>query len=1161
MNKRCWIILNAMLWSVCIAAQIHVPWHCGFEESESAETSQWVLNAGTPDAKDQWYIGNAVRSEGKQSLYISTTSGTMANYGDKQDVVMAYRILTMPQVGSTKEYDISFDFRMQGANTGTLYVFFDNASKLISGTTWENVLQYASSSSIAIPTKVLENARFVCSSYPSTASNRTQAMSNQPSWKNVSIDAGEGTNYSERFSVKNAEKPQALVFVWVNRNTNPEALEMGACIDNIQISSATVQKPTDLKSQYECADSSITISWKGGLEGYMVEYRKSSAATWRKYTYNGDVTGLQHEYKVSGLKDGNYDFRVWGWKKIYNATTHTYDLDSTGFITLSNVLLYCPENMCINFIDLANADCTYGPNDDIYKYHQVLNYGSDDVLSIHTVNSDQELYDPRTNNGLKIVPDGAMASVRLGNWYCPSTNKSHPDSHDEQINGQTISYSFVVDSANAAILLLNYTMVFEESGHDRSDQPYFKISILDEYGTIIDDLCGQQYFYCPMASDESEDEKIRRVEDEGWQMFSKDEFPIKNKDMGFNSYNIWWKPWSTMGLNLSDYDGQKLTVLIESRGCGQSAHYGYGYFTLSCASATLETDQCGNEPTASADAPEGFNYQWFAEENRELFEQHILADEDGNPVVVSSSASLTVMAGDDRTYICHISYKDSPDCSFELSTVLSPRDAFARHTYQWLPQDCENKIVLSDESRVINYGPSGSIIVTGERCDYSQWSVRSLVTGQKTTYSGDEMTVLANLSGDTLEVTHTAFISDGACDNTLVDTIIVGNILTPDSTILDTICSNQKYSFAGQEWSKTGVYTDEQKNQYGCDSITILNLQVNPTSIENRVDTISSEQLPFVFEGWYKGEWKRYEVGNLRDYIASDNYVLKLSNQYNCDSTINMKLTIIPLLKIAVDSLPVLCADGQQMQLDYHITQGDFDSLKISFSEEAHQYGMRDTVYIHDPYTSPILPPVDQEVLYDYPNSITPNVYNVNLTFYQHPVCGTPQTYELPIDVRYAKSIIEQKWNDILALTNDRYNGGYTFSSYQWYKNSEPIVGETKSYLYAPTGLDFSAAYSVLVTRQEDKVSQFTCEFYPSDRSSFQQSSFPTLLHARQSVRVQSAENTTLRIYNSRGKLYSSHHLLAGVDSFIAPGQEGCYIVQSTSDSGQQSNFKIIVSK
>ena len=1132
-----YLLLSSCIWTY---AQIHVPWHCGFEESESQELTQWVLNAGTPTAKDQWCVGKAVRSEGKQSLYISTTNGAIASYGDQQNVVMAYRILTMPQV--SKEYDISFDFRTQGATSGTLYVYFDDASKLITGTTWENILQYASASTVNLPTRVLEKARYVCSVFPSD-NTRTQTMKNQTGWKNVSIDAGLGTNYSERFTVNTSKRPQALVFVWVNRNTNPNALEMGACIDNIQISSATVQKPTNLRADYECADSSITISWEGGLEGYMVEYRKSTSSTWRKYTYGGPVSQAQHDYKVSGLKDGNYDFRVWGWKKIFNNSTHTYDLDSTGFITISNVLLYCPENMCINFIDLKAADCTYGPNDDIYKYHQILNYGSDEVLSIHTVNTDQEAYDPRTNNQLKLVPDGAMASVRLGNWYSPSSNKSHPDSHDEQINGQTITYSFVVDSINAAILLLKYTMIFEESGHARSDQPYFKISIVDEYGSPIDDMCGEQYFYCPMASDESEDDQIRRVNDEGWQVFLKDDFPVKNKDIGFNSYNLWWKPWSTMGLNLSEYHGQTLKVIVESRGCGQSVHYGYGYFSLSCVSASLETDQCGNEPTATADAPEGFDYQWFAEENRTLFENHILRDANGDPVVVSTTPSLTVQAGDDRTYVCHMSYLDSPDCAFELSTVLSPRDAYAMHTYRWVPADCKNILLINDSSRVINYGPQGSIIVTGEQCEYSQWVVRSLVTGQKTTFSGTQMQVEANLTGDTLEITHTAYISDGACDNTKIDTIALGNILTQDSIAFDTICSNQKYSFAGQEWNKTGVYTDYRKNQYGCDSITILNLHVNPTSIVNRVDTISSEQLPFVFEGFYRGEWKRYEVGNLLDHISSDNYVLKLSNQYNCDSTINMKLTIIPLLKVNVDSVPFLCADGQTMQLSYHITQGDFDSLKIVFSQSARAQGFADTVYIHDPYTSPLIPPVNQNVIYTYPSTISPNVYDVNMTFYQHRVCGAPQTFTLPVDIRYSKSVIEQKWNDVLTLLNSKYNGGFEFIGYQWYKNGMPIQGQTSPYLYLAEGLDMTANYSVLLTRLGDGNQQFTCEFQPSDRSAFIQSDFPTLLRPQQLVPIRLENDAVVNVYAIDGKLHTAHHFASGENYFVAPAMVGCYVV------------------
>ena len=85
----------------------------------------------------------------------------------------------------------------------------------------------------------------------------------------------------------------------------------------------------------------------------------------------------------------------------------------------------------------------------------------------------------------------------------------------------------------------------------------------------------------------------------------------------------------------------------------------------------------------------------------------------------------------------------------------------------------------------------------------------------------------------------------------------------------------------------------------------------------------------------------------------------------------------------------------------------------------------------------------------------------------------------------YPSWIHEQHWNDGIILYNDTYNGGYKFSSYQWYQNGEPLVGETKEYLYLPGGLllnnrgDCDNYYQVQLTREKDGYSTLTCPICP----------------------------------------------------------------------------------
>lgn len=1163
--RKSLITYSLLLFCVLLQAQqIRVPWTCGFEEDEAAEISQWVLNPGTSNAQDQWTVGKAVRSERKQSLYISTDKGLTASLGTQRDIVMAYRLINLPE--QAKEYDVSFDYR-QPSDKGTLYVFFDYASTLIYGTDEWQLLQYANSSRAdGIPTKVLEKARYVTGQMPSTATSRTQQMRNTSGWRNVSIDAGEGTNYSDRFTTNTSKRQLALVFVWVNKNS-VDTTGIGACVDNIQIASATVPKPTNLKAYYQCADSSITIRWNGGLDGYMVGYRKSNSGSWRTYTYTGSTAAISHFYKVDGLKDGVYDFRVCGWKRYF--ANNKWQTDTTGYVSVSNVLLYCPENQCINFADLDNADCAYGDETDLAIIHEKVDFGADDVLSFHTVNTDQNAYDIRTLNKLKIVPDNAMVSVRLGNWYTPSKNKNNPknkligtNGNPQNVYGSSISYEFVVDSANAAILILRYAMVLEEpSGHRKAEMPYVKLTVYDEYGDIVGGICGEQFFYCPMASDESEEEQQQRILNEKWQMVSKDDFPVKNQDLGFNSSNIWWKDWNTMGLNLSDYDGQLLRVVVEARGCTQSGHYGYGYFTLGCASATIETEQCGESPTATADAPEGFDYQWYAKKDTALFRAGYLKDpSDGHTIVVSRTSELTVSAGDVETYICHLSYLDSPDCFFELETVLSPRNPLAMHTYTITSEHCKNLLTLRDSSRVAIYDEHGNQVVTPQECDYSQWVVRSLTTGDRMSFSGTQFDYQANIAGDSLIVEHTTYISDGECEDVLFDTIVVPNITTPDSLIYDTICDNYKYTFGGKQYNQEGIYYDSLVNRFGCDSVEILYLHVKPTDMRNRRDTICTTDLPYVFEGTYKGEPKRYEFTNDKDYITSNNYVIKLDNRYDCDSTINLKLTIIPLLEANVNSVPVLCSDGGGFSLTYEVTQGDYDSLQISFSPEAQAAGLHDTTIYHDPYTRPVIPPSYNQLDYEYPDTVLPNQYYMYVRFFQHPCCRYYRIDTIPVDIRYANTIIVQKWNDVLALLNENYNINHVaFSQYQWYKNGEAIPGATKPYYYAEGDLDFNADYTVLLTRENDSVQQFTCPIRPERRAVETPNSYPTMMPAGRMIRSKLDTEATVTFYTLTGTLYSSVRLPSGEASFAVPTTHGYYILSVTAADGKNTRQKILI--
>jgi len=101
------------------------------------------------------------------------------------------------------------------------------------------------------------------------------------------------------------------------------------------------------------------------------------------------------------------------------------------------------------------------------------------------------------------------------------------------------------------------------------------------------------------------------------------------------------------------------------------------------------------------------------------------------------------------------------------------------------------------------------------------------------------------------------------------------------------------------------------------------------------------------------------------------------------------------------------------------------------------------------------------------PNKVYPHHYSgyISLTNTENNC-----TYVLPInvDVLYPSSIMEQKWEDAIALLNQQNNGGYVFTGYQWYRNGQLMSGQTASYIYvAPNILTCGDKYSVELARND----------------------------------------------------------------------------------------------
>lgn len=1035
MKRICLFLGLIVILTSGFAQQITVPYICSFEDPQ--ENAQWRLNYSTPNAKDKWVIGDATRSEGANSLYISANNGSTPNYGNTQNVVYAYRVIKFPN--EKKSYDISFDWKCQGdANHAQMFVYFGLEADLNSGL---NLLQYASENLSGVMS-VLSNSTAINSfSHPiNSDGNSYLGMYGSAAWENVSFTV----NVSASASTQNF----ILLFAWEN-TTLEESSNLSACVDNIQIASNVAKKPTNLLVEPQCDDSTLLVSWESTNEWFELQFKNVNDTQWRRQTHIQASGPLQQSIavKVPQGIEGSYDVRV--------RCSNEAQTDTSAWVTKYNSIYWCPDNHCVNYLDLYadNVVCRYGRHTTFGNYIAgdtigVMDFGEDARESRHTINWRKNTIDPRTLYSrdrygndvapLKTIPDDAIATVRLGNW-------------DAMMGQEDITYTFVVDSVDQAILLVRYAVVLQTP--EPQGYPGFMLIVYDENGNLIDQDCGVARFRY--------DETLEAE----WNSSYVDLNGVMQSDRQFV-----WKDWTTLGYNMAPYHGRQIQVKLETFDCTGGAHAAYAYFILDCVSGRLKSDNCGADEIMRIEAPIGFNYTWTDSKGEEV----------GYEQVLEVPASHEV-------YHCQVCMLEDPNnpltatnCCFNLSTEMAPQYAYPDFEYQWVTENCESKIQLQDKSHIVmRDAQSGFEQHTPKACDNVEWEIHLQSDPMVRIMQEANPIITCNPNGDIVYIRQVATI--GICGEVREDTIVVGSIYSQPAIFNDTICQKDlPRIFHGEKYETAGTWNINLTNFAGCDSVLTYNLVVLPNSEPVEVSqTICSSGLPFWFNGF--------------SYAHQGTYQVTLTNQLGCDSIVNLNLSVVDKVEIELDTTQItLCADDEYFTIDFSIIDGTFDSLLVSFNDAAHRAGFEDRI-IKDNTLN--------RVEYSYSSTVLPGVYEMRFEFFQPASCGN-QVFTLPFVINYSSDLLVQRWNDVLGILSTDYNGGYDFSSYQWYKNGQQIDGQTNPYLYQEGGLDLSAQYTVKVKRTDDGVELFICPITPQYFG--EQDNIPTLLHEKEHIKMNS---------------------------------------------------------
>lgn len=550
----------------------------------------------------------------------------------------------------------------------------------------------------------------------------------------------------------------------------------------------------------------------------------------------------------------------------------------------------------------------------------------------------------------------------------------------------------------------------------------------------------------------------------------------------------WWKEWTTVSINLREHHGEEVVVRLTTYDCAELGHFGYAYFTLNCSDGELKSTACGDVENDTLVAPEGFLYRWYKKSDGQT---------------LSTEQTHWISTKDTAIYCVDVIQPTRTECYYTLETSGLQRYPVADGDFHAYVEDCMNKVDFTNKSYVSKKDALGNSVDSGEDCDVL-W-----VFGDGSTSSNLNPTHVYPATGGPFTAILKASIGGGKCEEIKTFEFNLPNVTDMRDTIRATICPGETYPLGDNTYDSTGVYADTIPTEYGCDNITVLYLKVLQDSVI--YDTICSTEEYYV-DGQRITESGRYSVQSSR----------------GCDSIV-WDIIVNESLVLGIDSVVSVCASDDNLIIPFVEESGKLLKFDINFVDEE-----------MSAVSAEGLSPENGAMVIPMTVGVKPNRYKATLSFGEL-ACGGDDI-DVLVDVYYPDSVIAQRWNDVLAVRNDIYNGGYEFIAYQWYKNNEPIDGATSSILYEE--LDVEAEYSVLLTR-EDGVEEMVCAIKPVHFEELTEESVVVFsFDASSQVVVDASKSAQVRVWSTVGLLVGEYFIDKGENVLNIENLNGVYLLE-----------------
>lgn len=300
-------------------------------------------------------------------------------------------------------------------------------------------------------------------------------------------------------------------------------------------------------------------------------------------------------------------------------------------------------------------------------------------------------------------------------------------------------------TANDTNFVYTYAIVVQDAGHSAADQPFVELCIYDSNGQPIN--CG-----C-----------FRYTGGPNLPGF----FPANC------SFGTYYKPWTTVGVNLTQYIGQTLNVVITNVDCSACGHFAHSYWDFSCGVlSTNPASYCIGQQvsiTAPSDPQIAYTYQWY---------------QNGQPYTGAPSGTaqtITPFPQPGDTFV--VSVMQPSGCNFTVVYVPQPMSI----NPDFLFAGTCGTINFTDQSTAPNGVP-----ITGWN-----WTFPS---GTPSTSTAQNPTV--TFPPGTYSVTLIATAQTG-CIDTIIKVVTVGGFPTATFTV-NPVCEGNPTQFTDQSSASPG---------------------------------------------------------------------------------------------------------------------------------------------------------------------------------------------------------------------------------------------------------------------------------------------------------------------------------------------------------------------